>query len=107
MAGAVITGAVMAGTVMPGAVMAGAVITGAAMAGAVMPGAATMLHGEIDVWYRVVCASGCIVHTRPSYGPARFTSAVFGSGHPLPTNCYQLTDPGGMDGLVSRACPGD
>jgi hypothetical protein len=39
--------------------------------------------------------------------PARFTSAVFGSGHPLPTNCYQFTDPGGMDGLVSRACPGD
>jgi hypothetical protein len=34
--------------------------------------------------------------------PARFTSAVFGSGHLLPTNCYQFTDPGGMDGLVIR-----
>jgi hypothetical protein len=37
---------------------------------------------------------------------ARFRSAAFGSGHPLPTSCYQFIDPGGMDGLVSRSFPG-
>jgi hypothetical protein len=33
---------------------------------------------------------------------ARLYFAIFNSGHSLHTNCYQFTDPRGMDGLVDR-----
>jgi hypothetical protein len=37
---------------------------------------------------------------------ACITFATFDSGHPLHTDCYQFTNPWGMDGQVCRARPG-